>query len=329
MSDKFEKLLHQIQRQASPFVREEIAKILSNLSKPGTSSEYKFDINELEKSGCQKLQNPLSPEEVEEIRTFFSTVDGYSAHVCARSDGIARNLSNGAMDYQYLSFPLATIRQCPHISKILSNKTMHAVAKSYLGQNPILYSINTFWNFPNPRVARKGGAIMQKEYDGVQTWHRDKDDFKFLAFFIFLTDTSESDGSHLFVESSHRSNWINVALNQIFKVNRSKLKFSGSFSEQELINQIGNLLVVGSNLSDDLLKAGGAKIREISGKAGDFFVEDTFGIHKGVLCKRPRLMMWIRLGLYENIAFAADHFDTSSSVRKRYFEDIHGLESVI
>ena len=30
MSDKFEKLLHQIQRQASPFVREEIARILSN-----------------------------------------------------------------------------------------------------------------------------------------------------------------------------------------------------------------------------------------------------------------------------------------------------------
>ena len=198
MSDKFEKLLHQIQRQASPFVREEIARILSNSSKPEIRSEYKVDINELENRGCQKLQNPLSTEEVEEIRTFFSTVDGYSAHVCARSDGIARNLSNGAMDYQYLSFPLATIRQCPHISKILSNKSMHAVAKSYLGQNPILYSINTFWNFPNPQVARKGGAILQKEYDGVQTWHRDKDDFKFLAFFIFLTDTSESDGSHLF-----------------------------------------------------------------------------------------------------------------------------------
>lgn len=68
------------------------------------------------------------------------------------------------------------------------------VAQSYLGRLPLLYSVNAFTTYP----------IEGPPNPDIQDWHRDKDDTKFLALFIYLTDVlTEADGAHLFKQGTH------------------------------------------------------------------------------------------------------------------------------
>jgi hypothetical protein len=70
------------------------------------------------------------------------------------------------------------------------------VARAYLDAEPLLYSLNAFYCEP--------GAQAKPD---IQEWHRDADDSKFLAMFIYCTDVlGDCDGPHQFVVGSHK--WI-------------------------------------------------------------------------------------------------------------------------
>lgn len=62
------------------------------------------------------------------------------------------------------------------------------VAAAYLGQEPpVLYSSNAFWTRP-------GQAPLRND---IQAFHKDADDARFLAMFVYLTDVlSDEDGPH-------------------------------------------------------------------------------------------------------------------------------------
>lgn len=72
------------------------------------------------------------------------------------------------------------------------------IAQDYLGQEPILYSVNAWWSFPG----------WPPKHD-TQDWHRDDDDTKFLALFMFLNDVGP-DGDHQFIRGSHKDPRIEV-----------------------------------------------------------------------------------------------------------------------
>ena len=70
------------------------------------------------------------------------------------------------------------------------------LAGAYLEQTPHMYSVNVFETYPsNSRLN-----------PDIQEFHHDKDDVKFLALFIYLTDVNNpSDGSHQYQLGTHRS----------------------------------------------------------------------------------------------------------------------------
>ncbi len=69
------------------------------------------------------------------------------------------------------------------------------LAGIYLNINPILYSLNVFYT--EPGAEPKGD---------IQDWHRDSDDFDFLALFLYCTDVlNEDDGPHQYKIGSHVS----------------------------------------------------------------------------------------------------------------------------
>jgi hypothetical protein len=73
---------------------------------------------------------------------------------------------------------------------------MIPIVREYLGQNPLLYSVNAFTTYP----------ISGPMNPDIQTWHRDRDDVRFLALFVYLTDVlSAEDGAHLFKVGTHDS----------------------------------------------------------------------------------------------------------------------------
>lgn len=84
------------------------------------------------------------------------------------------------------------VLQAPHFFEFAVGFT--PVVAGYLQQNPLLYSVNAFTTYP----------IDGPMNPDIQAWHRDRDDVKFLALFVYLTDVIEkADGAHLFQRGTH------------------------------------------------------------------------------------------------------------------------------
>lgn len=90
-----------------------------------------------------------------------------------------------------------------------------------------------------------------KDPEEAENYHRDNDSIRFLKFFLYLTDVDDMHGPHCFVTESHTV---------------SSLLDRRRFTDSEVQACFGN---------ERLLK--------ITGCAGDAFMEDTFGMHKGQL----------------------------------------------
>jgi hypothetical protein len=83
----------------------------------------------------------------------------------------------------------------------------------------------------------------------AEFFHRDVDDWRFVKLFVYLTDVGDDSGPHVYVAGSSTS----PRLAQIRR-----------FTDDEVVAAFG---------ADSVLR--------IKGQAGDAFLEDTFGIHKG------------------------------------------------
>lgn len=88
----------------------------------------------------------------------------------------------------------------------------------------------------------------------AENFHRDNDSIRFLKFFLYLTDVGASFGPHKFVVGSHRE---------------ARLLERRRFTDEEVVAEFGS-----------------QRILEVQGKAGDAFMEDTFGLHKGQMPHR-------------------------------------------
>jgi hypothetical protein len=83
----------------------------------------------------------------------------------------------------------------------------------------------------------------------AELFHRDVDDWKFVKLFVYLMDVNESGGPHVYVRQSARS---------------AELAKIGRFADDEVRQAFGDDNIVTLNAS-----------------AGQGFLEDTFGIHRG------------------------------------------------
>lgn len=83
----------------------------------------------------------------------------------------------------------------------------------------------------------------------AEHFHRDVDDWRFVKLFIYLTDVGPDNGPHIYVRQSSAS----PALREIRR-----------FDDQEVVKSFGR-----------------ENVMELTGCAGEGFLEDTFGIHKG------------------------------------------------
>jgi len=85
----------------------------------------------------------------------------------------------------------------------------------------------------------------------AENFHRDNDSIRFLKFFLYLTDVNADCGPHKFVVGSQRE---------------ARLLERRRYTDDEVVAAFGE-----------------SRVLEIQGKAGDAFMEDTFGLHKGQL----------------------------------------------
>ena len=152
-------------------------------------------------------------------------------------------------------------KNCAIVDRISRNRTLVAVARQYLGAEPILWLTQLRWSFASSDNSVKFHPS-PGQY-GVHDFHYDAHDFKSLTAFVYLTDVNPDSGPHMIIAGSHK----NKTLKDLTHI----------------------------SLKDNVAeKIDCTKIRTILGKKGLVFLEDTSSYHKAAVCnKESRLLLSI------------------------------------
>lgn len=150
---------------------------------------------------------------------------------------------------------LADILGCPHLLELANSALLLRLAAQYIGCKPTISAIGLRWSFP-----QAGSGT------GLQGFHRDCDDWRFIKVFVYLTDVDEAAGPHVYVTGTHQD--------------RCGMRLM-PYSDAEIAARYGQ-----------------DEISSVTGPAGTAFAVDTRGIHKGLVPSlKPRLLMQIQYSL--------------------------------
>jgi hypothetical protein len=148
------------------------------------------------------------------------------------------------------------------VDRISRNSTLVAVARKYLGVEPILWLTQLRWSFaPSDNLVKFHPSLEQKpgQYN-FHNFHYDAHDFKSLTVFVYLTDVNRDSGPHMMIPRTHK----NKTLKDLAHI----------------------------SLKDDVAeKIYPNKIRTILGRKGLVFLEDTSSYHKAAVCNKERRLL--------------------------------------
>ena len=155
--------------------------------------------------------------------------------------------------------------KCSAFRQLENDSKLRAIAREYLGKDPVLIRSSLGWCFIGEReaYARKGDIG-----NPLVLFHYDLDDYRALKFFFYLTDVDSLSGSHRCVSGSHKKRKL------IHYILRSQ-------SDREIADYYG-----AENTID------------ICNRAGFGFAEDPFCFHRGSPpVNSPRLMIQLEFAL--------------------------------
>jgi hypothetical protein len=140
-------------------------------------------------------------------------------------------------------FNLQSLLEDKTVQKLVTDPVFFAIAQSYLGDMPI-FDFSAMW-WATPSLSGKPSQ------EAAQFYHFDMDRFKFIKFFVYLTDVGPDNGPHCYVRGSHNRKPV-------------KLLSDGPLSD----NIIGQFYK-----QEDIL--------QVTAPKGTIFAADTRGFHKG------------------------------------------------
>ena len=257
------------------------SRIVPELAGPKADS-YDTNLHLLRTHGIAHLGQVFDASQVADIRRHLDSCACFAAHVALKSDGVERTVQDCAAIGSQASYRLADLVQAPHLIEFANRDDILSLMETYLGCVPSIYSMNAFWTFPDRPAL----------IPGLQTWHRDFDDFRFCTMFIFLTGTAPSDGAHFYARATHRADLV-----------ERRLKVKAPDSAAAYLDALFAKVAV---IDEAAFAALEPQVETVSGPAGTVVLENTFGLHKGEVPKTPRLLAWVRYGLYKNAANLTD-----------------------
>ncbi|HEY9843957.1 MAG TPA: phytanoyl-CoA dioxygenase family protein, partial [Candidatus Obscuribacterales bacterium] len=294
-----QKTLQDLQFELRPEQRDLLATALAHAVQevaPGGSDPIDQAILEqLREDGLYHLKSMLSPAQAAEIVTYFRQLPCYRAHVAAYSDGIAQSVEQAAQQGNYGSYRLKEALAAPYLLDLAMNPYLLAIAESYLGCQPALYSLHVWWTFagqPQPGL--------------THAYHRDQDDYRFLAMFVYLTDVEADDGPVDLLKGTHRIEALGESL-EAYRHHHPELSpeikalhFFPPLARDGNAQNPGRI-----PLSYEAFLQGHKET--LTGPAGTCFIADTFALHRGNPPSRNhRLSCWIRYGISKNRVYMSD-----------------------
>jgi len=152
-------------------------------------------------------------------------------------------------------YSLADTLACPHLLALANSAPLVRLAAHYIGCKPTISAIALRWSYP------QAGAG-----SGLQGFHRDCDDWRFIKVFAYLTDVDEAAGPHVYISGTQNEH--------------CSMKLE-AYSDDDIASRYG-----------------AARTSSVIGPAGTGFAVDTRGIHKGMVpTQKPRLLLQIQYSL--------------------------------
>lgn len=164
---------------------------------------------------------------------------------------------------------------------LLLNEELITLVSHYLGAPARLQSWCISWN-------NRGND--SKEENG-QLYHRDRDDFRSLRLYLYLSDVDHINGPHYYLKGSHT--WDLVSK----KANGKKLHDLVDDTKHAFMNDELIFTISAFEKKDEVC---------LIGKQGFCWLEDGGGLHKGSVPTEgssSRLMLSITWGLYEGAQY--------------------------
>ncbi len=151
---------------------------------------------------------------------------------------------------------------CEGVTAIAHDPRVIAVARRFLGAEPILFTSKIYWTLPRPDARGRVAAAAE----GGQ-FHYDLADVKAVTLFVYLTDVDEESGPHVAVRGSQRR----VTPDQILR----------------------------RTISDELIaRRYPGRTETVLGPRGTCWFEDITCYHKQAVGTKPRLMLSIIYSLH-------------------------------
>jgi hypothetical protein len=195
----------------------------------------------LDKDGYAMTPGLVTPEMAADIRNFFA--DKYCCDPYRPELGQFNPPNDVPEGVHVAFFDAKLVVQAPCIFEIVNHPLVLGAVARVLGAKPTLSYMAVWWSLP----AGDGEAQL------AENFHRDVDDWRFVKYFVYLTDVDEEAGPHVFIPGSHKQN-------KLTKIRR--------YSEDEIA---------------DAFQKGNEKV--YIGPAGTSFIESTYGFHRGLPCK--------------------------------------------
>jgi hypothetical protein len=193
----------------------------------------------------------LRKEALEELQSFCAVATCFGDE---RADRPFRYGERGVAE-QLAGRPFKTGRYnkamhtSPALRALTTDTQLIAIARKYLGTEPVLVGARIWWSFPVPA----GSERPEKHRKLGQGFHYDIDSYRDLTFFFYLNDVGVTNGAHVYVRGTH-----------------DKKLWKDSFC-------------VYKRRTDDEIDKSYGRERQVllCGPAGYGFAEDLFGFHKG------------------------------------------------
>lgn len=163
--------------------------------------------------------------------------------------------------------------QCAALRQLAQDPVLNEVALRYIGPRAKHLGTNMWWSYADESLDLKERSKF------AQLFHYDLDDYKFIKIFFYLTDVDEDSGPHVFVRGSHREK----PLRHLYPMRRlDDADVERTYDRKDILTVIG--------------------------QAGEGFVEDTFGIHKGA-APNSKSRLLVQLYYATSLGYTDDRCD--------------------
>lgn len=234
-----------------------LRKSMSDRISKKLNSEYNFDfhkdVEELKSTGIMIDKNVLSEKEAKAMYDYFvetKCYDFYGTHESFYLNDVPVHVKLGRHS-------IKDNLLCPKMIDLITNEEIIKKASSFLNAPATLSLLLPMWSFPHK----------EKNPINMQLFHRDADDYKFVKFFILLSDVELGEGEQVYLK---RSNTANNLPPELYNIER---------------------------YSDQIIDHYAAEFEKVKvfGKAGANWFADTYGIHRGTVpSTRPRLLLQLQ-----------------------------------